>query len=340
MENTIPISVLMPVYNGSRYLEEAIESILVQTFTAFEFIIINDGSTDDSKEKILRFIDKRIVFLDHNENKGITFSLNEGIDIAKGKYILRMDADDVSLPERLEKQFAFMEAHMDVGAAGCFYYLLQGVKHKKIIPFTESEVLRTILLFNACLCHPATIIRKELLTEHNLRYSVDYPHAEDYDLWIQLSKFSKLTNVQEILFKYRDHSQQVTKVHNPKQKDTASIIRSKYITELGFSFTENNFKIHTLVSSNQLLTSDSMLDEIEEWFLKLVSQNNILKSIEPKHFNFFIGKQWYDCCGNTNLGMKAYNRFFKSPLHLYLPLTVGTKLKLAGKCVIRRYKSF
>ena len=112
------VSVVMPVYNGSKYLKEAIDSILNQTFTNFELIIINDGSTDNSEDIIFSYQDRRIYYLKNEHNKGICITLNRGLDNARGKYIARMDCDDISMPQRLAKQVNYLERHRDVGALG------------------------------------------------------------------------------------------------------------------------------------------------------------------------------------------------------------------------------
>jgi glycosyltransferase involved in cell wall biosynthesis len=339
MNDTKPItSVLLPVYNGETYLRTAIESILKQTFTDFEFIIINDGSSDKSEEIILSFKDKRIRYIRNEKNLGIIQTLNKGLALSNGKYIVRMDADDISMPKRIEKQVAFMDEHRDIGVAGSQYYSFSDTKLTKVYTYTESEVLRSLLMFKSCLCHPAVIIRKSVLAENNIKYDERYKHAEDYDFWVQISKISKLSNVKEFLLKYRSHDKQGSIIHNTTQKDSAEIIRENYLKDLGFNFTENDLQINNIIANNRLITSEKMLADVENWLLKLAKQNGEKKSIEHKHFNFLLGKTWYDSCGITNLGLFAYNRYFKSPLSACYPLSSKQKVMLATKCTVRRFK--
>jgi hypothetical protein len=231
-----------------------------------------------------------------------------------------------------------MESHPEIGAAGSEYYSFSETKIKKVFAYTEPEILRTLLLFKSCLCHPSVIIRKSILTEHNIRYNENYLHAEDYDLWVQISNVSKLSNVKDFLLKYRSHDEQVSTTHTGTQKHNSEIVREKYFQDLGFDFTEKELQTNNIIANNTLITSIGTLKDIEKWLLQLIEQNAKLKSIEPKHFNFFLGKTWYDSCGITNLGLTAYKSYFKSPLAKYYPLTSRKKIKLAGKCVVRRFK--
>lgn len=339
MSEKIPsVSVVMPVYNGGPFLKAAIESILNQTYKDFELILINDGSSDDSARIISSFNDGRIVSVTHEQNKGLIYSLNEGISLSRGKYIVRMDADDISLEDRFQKQVAFMEAHPQIGVAGTEYYSFSEIKLKKIYAYTEPEILKSMLIFKSCLCHPSVIIRKSVLTENNIRYDERYKHAEDYDLWVQLSKVTKLSNVKGLLLKYRSHDQQVSISHTGIQKDNGYIIRENYLRELGFTYTEKDLQTNTILATNQLITLEQQLNDIENWLLKLTEQNDGTKKIEPKHFNFFMGKMWLDSCGITNLGRIAYSKYFRSPLAKYYPLSSKEKIRFAAKCLVRRFK--
>lgn len=168
--NTMPlISVVMPVYNAELYLDEAIQSITNQTYKKFEFIIINDGSTDKSLEIIKKYKDEysRIVLISR-ENKGLVFSLNEGISKAKGKYIARMDADDISLSTRLEEQVAFMEENQEIGVCGSWVEVFGDNRKNTIWKMPKSnEELKTRLLFSVPVAHPSVMMRKEILDKYN-----------------------------------------------------------------------------------------------------------------------------------------------------------------------------
>ncbi|MFO4688959.1 glycosyltransferase [Vibrio cholerae] len=200
------ISVIMSVYNAEKYLSESIESILKQTFRDFEFICIDDGSTDSSLEilKKYREIDPRIVLVSR-ENRGLIYSLNEGLSIAKYNYIARMDADDISHPTRFEKQFKHIVANKNIAVLGCRYNYIDEkgiVKSVRKVP-KKNYFIKGLMIFGSPFAHPGVLINRGLLKEE-LYYSHDFPCAEDYELWTRLydTNFT-LENLDEILLDYR-----------------------------------------------------------------------------------------------------------------------------------------
>jgi glycosyltransferase involved in cell wall biosynthesis len=196
----------MPVYNGEKYLREAMDSILGQTFTDFEFIIINDGSTDQSAEIISLYTDRRIILIHNDQNLGITASLNRGLDVARGEYLARMDCDDISLPERLAKQVMFMDANPAVGACGTWALDIDPVGN--IIGKWETLVGEQLdnFYWRTSLIHPAAMFRFTEFGE--LRY--DRAAAEDYDLWFRIRAKRKLDNLPEYLLLYRVHDESIS----------------------------------------------------------------------------------------------------------------------------------
>ena len=177
------VTVLMPVYNAERYVSEAIESILNQTYRDFEFIIINDGSTDQSEEIIQRYNDSRIVYVRNERNIRLVATLNKGIRMASGKYIMRMDADDISSTDRMKLQVKFMELHPDVGVCGSFL----SVFGETIKPYLSrrpenDEDIRSSMLVNNPLGHPNVIIRKSVLVKNDIWYDENYYRMEDWGL--------------------------------------------------------------------------------------------------------------------------------------------------------------
>lgn len=206
--NKVPvISVIMPVYNAEKYLGEAIQSILDQTFRDLEFIIINDGSTDKSLNIINGYArkDDRVVVIDR-ENRGIVATLNEGIESAKGKYIARMDADDISLPIRLEKQLELMgKENLDI--CGSHYFLINNngdINGLNLTPLSHETCFIT-LGSKVPFAHPSVMIRKDYLLNNDLKYGQsEYKIAEDFDLWMRMyEKGARFGSVNEVLFKYR-----------------------------------------------------------------------------------------------------------------------------------------
>ena len=221
------VTVLMPVYNGEKYLHEAIDSILNQTFTDFEFLIIDDGSTDNSLKIINSYQDPRVRLFQNFTNQGIAYSLNSGIDIAKGEYIARMDCDDISLPERLEKQINYLEKNLEIGILGTPCILFTDTdKYDQLypVPITDLEIRWTMLLTNP-FAHPSVMIRHSTLSKNNLKYAtnINANFVEDYELWIRLLQYTKGENLKEPLLQYRSENG-ITNSHRKEQLTNHDLI--------------------------------------------------------------------------------------------------------------------
>ncbi len=201
------VSVVMSAYNAEKYIKEAIDSILGQTFTDFEFIIINDGSTDGTLKIIKSYKDPRIVLISR-KNKGLVASLNEGIERARGKYIARMDADDISMPERFEKQVEYLESHPEVGVVSSFVKMVDpdgndiGIWQDDVATKTYEEITNMIVKKN-CFSHPSVVIRTKIIKHYKYR---NIKAAEDYELWLRMvSDGIVLAKIPEFLYLYRQH---------------------------------------------------------------------------------------------------------------------------------------
>lgn len=218
------VSVLMPVYKTSeKYLREAIESILSQTFEDFEFLILDDCPEDDREEIVRSYKDKRIKYYKNEKNLGITPSRNKLIDMAKGEYLAVFDHDDVSLPTRLKKQVAYLDEHPECGVVGCKTQRMSNGKQSKN-PTNDHEI--KLALMRVCaLTHPASMIRKSVLINNNIRYEERFSPAEDYALWCRLIPFTNFYNIPDVLFHYRDHAENTSHKQEAKmQQATLSIL--------------------------------------------------------------------------------------------------------------------
>lgn len=206
------ISVIMPVYNAEKYLHDAIDSVLKQSYENFEFIIINDGSTDGSANIIKSFLDDQRVVYVSRENRGLINTLNEGIQLAKGELIARMDADDISLSERFARQVAFLSEHKDVIVLGTKTILIDADSAQigEFGQWCQHEEIDAALLQGrgAAIVHPSVMMRKQNLLEVG-GYSEDFPAAEDIDLWLRLAEKGRIANVPEVYLYYRQHLESV-----------------------------------------------------------------------------------------------------------------------------------
>jgi glycosyltransferase involved in cell wall biosynthesis len=221
------VSILMPVYNVQDYVAEAIESILNQTFTNFELIVLDDFSTDNTAVIARSYLDKRIIYHLNESNLGLANNLNVGLRMAKGEYIARMDGDDISLPSRLEVQTYFLDNHPDIDLCSCALEMF-GQETQVWIRESNPEQVKITMLFYSPVLHATSVFRKESFLKYNLYYNQDAFPAEDYELWSRAVFYCQLVNIPDILYKYRIHGVQVTKTDD-RREEKVHQIRLNYL---------------------------------------------------------------------------------------------------------------
>ena len=218
------VSVLMSVYNArADELRQAIESILNQTYKNFEFIIINDGSTNDTEDVILSYEDKRIRYVKNEVNLKIIASLNKGLKLCRGKYIARLDADDYSAPTRLEKQVQYMEEHPNVGGLGTFFKRLHTGEEIQL-PTEPEDVNLLSRYVRGCISNPSGMIRRSVLVENNLEYDKNCLHAEDFKFWADMTYYCDLAVIPEVLTFIRSHEDGVSRSNKAWQDKMVAIV--------------------------------------------------------------------------------------------------------------------
>ncbi len=239
----------MPVYNAEKYVELAIQSILAQTLKDFEFIIVDDYSTDRSWEIVKKYaeLDRRIIVLRNRENLRTTKTLNRGLKLAKGKYVARMDADDWSYHDRLEKQFEFMEKHPKVGVSGGAIEICD--KNLKVLnirkyPQTDKEARKVIFRYSP-FAHPATVWRTSIVRKVG-GYNENIPLSQDLDLYFRIGKICEFANLPDTLIKLRIHNDSSSIVRGKYQEQFAVYTRIKAFLELGYGMTFDD-KLYTFL---------------------------------------------------------------------------------------------
>ncbi len=235
MNETPKISLIMSVYNGEDYLAEAIESVLKQTFSAWELIVINDCSTDSTSEILSSFAakDERVKVHVNEVNLRLPSSLNKALSLAKGKYIARMDADDVCLPDRLQKQFDFMESNPDVALSSCRFMTLKNgvISSGGCGGKNDSESIKALLLVTNPILHPGIIAKAEVIK--SLGYDKNFTCTEDMELWTRFILAGyKIEILSDYLMMYRLHDKQITETTLEKQKGEVVTIQKKYLGAL------------------------------------------------------------------------------------------------------------
>lgn len=302
----------MSVYNGEKYLRYAIESILNQTYTNFEFLIINDGSSDATEEIILSYNDDRIRYIKNEQNLKLISSLNKGLDLANGKYIARMDADDVSMPERLEKQVEFMERNLDLGVLGSWVQTLGLEKDREIHFNSGHEQIRFELFLHNYLHHPTVMMRSDILKKYNIKYE-QFLHAEDYALWIKLSNYTKIDILPEILLTYRLHGNNISETQVEFQKKQTSEMRRIQISDLGIYLSDDELKLYESFIDDNLFFEPDEFEKILDIIQLLIFKNNEKKMLDVELLFNYFDKKVNDYIELNSYRMKdEINNYFKS----------------------------
>ena len=233
------VSILMPVYKTAPYLREAMDSMLSQTFADFELIVLDDCSPDNAEEILDAYDDPRIVRYKGEKNAGLSNVLNVGIGMARGKYIARMDSDDISLPQRLQVQVDYLDKHPDVDLVSVGMRLF-GAKEGTWIREINPEKVKIEAMFHSPVLHASSVWRKDAFEKQGLRFRQEMVPAEDYDLWTRaMLKGLKLVNLPEVLYEYRIHDAQAT-LQTDKTAAKSREVQMAYLQEALPSLSDSN----------------------------------------------------------------------------------------------------
>ena len=275
------VTVLMPVYNAERFLSEAIDSILQQSLTDFEFLIIDDGSTDSSREIINSYKDPRIRLVQNETNLGITASLNKGIQLARASLIARMDADDISYPERLQKQYDYLRTHPDCALLSTSARVITEDKQTVYIDKINSRYFYYNLTFTSPIFHPTVMYVKKAVQAVGM-YTV--PYSEDFELFWHMSRQYKIDNLPEVLLDYRNNSQSLHQVNKKREYDDAAFNQTvrnlRYYAGHEYSMSKEcvrclQFEIDPLVEQQDIASIVKCFQQLDFITEKIVTTENI-----------------------------------------------------------------
>lgn len=314
------VTVFIPVYNREQYVGEAIESILAQTFSDFEILVVDDGSTDHSLDKIRFFSDPRIRIVCNEENLGIPKTRNKGVELARGQYMAMLDSDDRAFPERLEKQVAFLDLHPEYAQVGSWCRMMdaQGralnkIKRQPVLP----DDIHAQFLFRCAMSNRSIMARTAILQEY--RYRNDYPRCQDYELHVRLAKRYKLGNLPECLVYGRIHPQQITGQTTDLGDAKKREIISTQLKDLGVTFSSDDLNPHLTLSrmrKSHFIPDTSYLKWAREWLLLLQQANkNTHRYAEPA-FSHALSEKWLQACwaARPKIGWAVWKHFFSSSL--------------------------
>jgi glycosyltransferase involved in cell wall biosynthesis len=312
------LSIIMPVYNSVKYVAEAVNSLLSQSFTNFELIIVNDASTDGSADVLTNFNDGRIKLFNNHQNRGIVYSRNRGLAEARGKFIAQFDSDDIAMPDKFEKQIDFLKKNPGFGMVGSWVRMIDGegklMKEKWRLP-AKPELIPAIMLFRNYFVQSTVVARVDAIPEGGYKAAFDV--GEDYVMWIEIAKKHKVWNLPEYLINYRVHGMSTMNYDTNRVKNREQLIFKNLLGELKIDLAYNNVETHEMIKENDPIDKIETLKRIEGHLNLIILQNRITKVYDEKALSKVVLNRWLKCCYRARAaGFKTAGIFLSSPLTL------------------------
>ena len=340
MDNLL-LTVVRPVFNGQKYLRESIDSVLDQSFKNFEFLIIDDGSTDDSVLIISTYMDPRIRLIENEINQGVAFIRNIGLKEAKGKYLAWMDCDDLIDPDKFEKQLLFLEKKPEIGICGTWLERFNVGERKLSTTFTNPELIKASLFFKPAVLNATTMLRMSMITNENLFFDTRIKVAEDYDFFVRSSFHFKIHNLPEKLYYYRDSESSIMKKFENKEDimiEFYSIIYEKAFYMLNIMPSKEKFTLHRKIGSTQLYYDFTEVQNSLNWLIFLKKQNSSVQFYNQDSFLKVLGNMFYILCKKSSVnGWKTFNFYISNRLEFGV-MEGDSVFKLFIRCLIRYNK--
>ncbi len=307
------VSVLMSVYNGEAFLDEAVRSILNQTYRDFEFLVIDDASRDESWRLLHAYKDPRLRLVRNEKNMGLAASLNRGLDMIDCEFVARMDADDISVHRRLEWQVRYLDDHPEVGVCGTWMksFGVPEMAGTTRCP-TGAECVTAFLLFANPISHPTVVMRKAWLDRHRLRYDPAFGRAEDLDLWLRSADHFPLDNIGRIGLYRRDHGESVTALHGETMDAQAGMLIARQLRKIGIDPDPETLNFHQRVGLGRRMRSVAEFDHAEAWLLRVKQAALRSGRYKEKGLEEALGRIWFRLCANSTPAtagiIRRYNR--------------------------------
>lgn len=305
------VSIIMPVYNVERYVKEAIDSALNQTYPHLELIVMNDGSSDGTADICRSYTDPRVRYYENPANMGVLRTRNEALKLVRGEYVAWLDSDDISLPTRLEKQVSFLEANPDYVMCGTLHQDIDGEGRpllKSYFPCTDKDLRSFLLLVNS-FCNSSTMVRGPLMQE--LRFAEDCEVAEDYDLWIRLAQQGKLANIPEFLTLYRVHGNNISITKKDRMFAIVKTLAGRILTDAGVHYTPEELEIHSKMLSfaGPWFGEQNRLKALEDWVISIYNQLSTKKIYNNSLLFALLAERWQVACiQNKRFARIFFNR--------------------------------
>lgn len=293
MMNGPSVSVLMPAYNVEKYIGEAIDSILNQTFRDFEFIIVDDASTDNTLAVIEKYNDPRVKIIRNEKNLKLAASLNRGLGIVRGKYIARMDADDLADPQRFQKLFDFLEKNPAIDICGSAMKIFGSAGDSVWEYKLADKEIRAGLVWNSSMPHAAVLMRADTIRKHKLYYDETFLIGQDWKYWFAAKEHVRFANLKEALYFYRRDQQSVTIQYSHQSGDRYAVMHRLFLRDMGITFTERELLLHQfIIGIFSISPSPGVIREARAWKEKLISHNHWNRKYDPVSFQMIALEKW------------------------------------------------
>jgi glycosyltransferase involved in cell wall biosynthesis len=332
------VTVLMAVHNGLPYLQEAVDSILGQTFGNFEFLIVDDGSTDGGLDFLQSYADKRIRVISNPKRLELSRSLNLGMDAALGEYIARMDDDDISHTSRLADQVRFLDANPKIDVLGTGAKTLGETRQIWSYPKSDEDI-RSEFIFNSALVHSSVMMRRSTFERHKLRYDPEYKRSQDFELWTRAAPDLRFANLGSHLVRYRIHPKQIGHEQADEQQAAASAVRERGLGFLGVKPSQDQIELHNNVSKWDFSAPGVELGLVELWFSELDRANRASRHLPISAFGRALERRWWAVCRtNVKIGLEAWRTYTRSPLSKFGSRSALSRARFYGKALLREQR--
>ena len=330
------LAVVMPVFNGERFLRQAIESVLAQSWRDFRLIVVDDGSTDSSVKTVKSYADARIELLANEKNEGIAASLNRALRLVEEEFIARMDCDDVCHPDRLRKQLSFMQRNEAVGICGTWFRVIDSARKREFRGPCKAEQIMASMVFSNPLAHPTVMMRTRQMKANRLEYNVKEEPNEDYELWQRASECFPLANIPETLLYYRVHGESVSKKLQTSTSETLMRVlegaHRRGLGWIGIVPTEDELRVHFEITNRRYAKADR-LQEYESWLCLLRRRNLDERRFNPSIFGGIVLDNWFEVCHSVVQDEPgAVSTYFRSGLRRRM--IMPRECKLVAKALI------
>jgi glycosyltransferase involved in cell wall biosynthesis len=313
------ISILMPAYNTEKYIAAAIQSVLDQSFSAFELIIVNDGSTDGTKEIILSFQDERIVYKENVQNRGLAYTRNRLIDAASSEIIAWIDADDIYHKNFLEKGYSFLCKNLNYKMVTAWARIIDGdgrFGRNYFKAYANERRLPLVFLFVNYIVQSSVMVRKEVF--EFFKFDEAFPVILDFEMWVNIASRYKIKILREVLVDYRIHNSNMSATQSKQAQQAILKLYARNFTQLGLTFSPEELNLHYDISFGLTVKNISYFDSVESWLLKLKDNNKIKELHNLADINGVFSHRWVKVCLRENtLGMVVVKKMMSSPLFKY-----------------------